>query len=539
MTRLKLLSVALLCLAACSANTDDPAKLPSGQAGENSGLTFIHMNDTYRIGAVESGASGGFGRVVTIVKELQQQGRDVRILHGGDFLYPSLESQLWNGLQMVDALNFMDDIAPLYAVIGNHETDRRTAEHLINAVRASRFDWLGDNYEFKTGADDVDAALKTAFVFEHAGRKVGIFALTMHDADGGNDRNYVPVDSNYMAATKDTVEEFEALGVDLIVGLTHLHLWQDAEIATLRSDHPKLMFIGGGHEHEPQFAEASAGSAAIIKGASNARLIWQVDVTFADGAAATAEIKAIELNASVEQDPAYEQLAADWRGRLLQKYPFLEARVGRAAVPLDGREETIRNRESNWGNFVVDQMRTAFGDTAADLAFINSGTLRIDDFISGDVTFEDIGRTFGFSSYLRYLKISGAEFLVLMEAGYRGEGRSQGHFPQVSGFRVCVDRSRAEFDRIVSLQLPVQGHWQEIEPLKEYELVVSDFIYRGGDGYVLPKDRAASKSGSELKYLVLDAVMRAQSRGVKVGSALDPANPRYVELGDRRATCFE
>ena len=78
---------------------------------QSTGLTFIHLNDTYRIGAVEDGNAGGFGRVVTIIRELQAEGRDVRILHGGDFLYPSLESQLWHGEQMVDAFIFMDAIA--------------------------------------------------------------------------------------------------------------------------------------------------------------------------------------------------------------------------------------------------------------------------------------------------------------------------------------------------------------------------------------------------------------------------------------------
>ena len=78
------------------------------------GLTFVHLNDTYRVGAVEDGKAGGFGRVVTIVKELKAQGRDVRVLHGGDFLYPSLESSLWQGMQMVEAMNFIDDVAPLY-----------------------------------------------------------------------------------------------------------------------------------------------------------------------------------------------------------------------------------------------------------------------------------------------------------------------------------------------------------------------------------------------------------------------------------------
>ena len=149
MTKPGIVILVFVCLAACSANTD--------QDLGPSGLTFIHLNDTYRVGAVESGNAGGFGRVVTIVRALQKQGRDVRILHGGDFLYPSLESQLWNGEQMVDALNYLDDIAPLYLVPGNHESDRRTPEHLINAVRGSRFDWLGDNYQLRTGANDVDA----------------------------------------------------------------------------------------------------------------------------------------------------------------------------------------------------------------------------------------------------------------------------------------------------------------------------------------------------------------------------------------------
>ena len=531
MTRLKLLTIIFACLTACNVNTEESAA-PAG-------LTFVHLNDTYRVGAVESGNAGGFGRVVTVVREIQQQGREVRILHGGDFLYPSLESQLWNGEQMVDALNYLDDIAPLYLVPGNHEFDRRTPEHLINAVRGSRFDWLGDNYRLQTGADDVDTAIRSGFIFEHDGKKVGIFALLLHSEHGGNDRDYLTTDIDYMGNAKRTIESFETQGVDLIVGLTHLHLSDDAELAKLKVEHPNFMFIGGGHEHEPEFEAPTANSAAVVKGASNARTIWRIDVTFSEDGQPRIETFAIQLDKTIESDADYDEMAARWRGRLLEKFPFLTARVGEAAVLLDGREVTIRNVESNWANFVVDQMRTAFGDAPADLAFINSGTLRIDDFISGDITFEDIGRTFGFSSYLRYLAVTGAEFEAIMEAGYRGEGPSKGYFPQISGFRICVDRSRAEMHRIVSLQVPANGEWQEISADANYELVVPDFLYQGGDGYEIPKDRPVSKTGSELKYLVLDAIMAAQARGLKVGLAVDPANPRYVELGDRRATCFE
>jgi 2',3'-cyclic-nucleotide 2'-phosphodiesterase (5'-nucleotidase family) len=109
----------------------------------------------------------------------------------------------------------------------------------------------------------------------------------------------------------------------------------------------------------------------------------------------------------------------------------------------------------------------------------------------------------------------------------------------VSGFRICVDRKRPNLNRIVSLQVPVGDVWQEIDAAQEYDLVVPDFLYRGGDGYEIPRRQPASKTGSELKYLVLDAIMSAHARGQKVGAALAPENPRIVVLDDSSAECFE
>ena len=502
------------------------------------GLTFVHLNDTYRVGAVEDGDAGGFSRVVTLVRELQREGREVRILHGGDFLYPSLESQLWNGLQMVDAFNFMDAVAPMYVVSGNHEFDRRGPEQVNAAVKASQFDWLGDNYVLKTGDADVDTALHQAFTFQSGDKTVGVFALLLAPIDGGNKRDYLEYDTDYVAVAGQTMDKLEAKGVDMIIGVTHLHMWKDVEIAGLKATHPKLAFIVGGHEHEPEYSPGSDTSAIVMKGASNARVVWAIDVDFDNAGQATIRERQVELDQSIALDPEYEVLAGKWRGRLLEKFPFLEARIGTAALPLDGREVTVRNEESNWGNFIADQMRAAFGEPA-DLAFINGGTLRIDDFIEDDILFEDIGRTFGFSSFLRQTSVTGAEFRRVLEAGYRGHGSSKGYFPQVSGFRVCIDRSRSEGDRIVSLQVPTDGGWEEIIADREYSVVVPDYLYGGGDGYDVPKDRPATPPGSELKYLVLDGVLRAQAQGEKVGAPVDPAKPRFRELTDPTQSCFK
>ena len=135
--------------------------------------------------------------------------------------------------------------------------------------------------------------------------------------------------------------------------------------------------------------------------------------------------------------------------------------------------------------------------------------------------------------------MSGKEFRTTLEAGYRGAGLGKGYFPQVSGFRVCIDRSQPDGERIAQLQVPTDDSWAEIESEKEYTVVAPDFLLRGGDGYKFPQDRDRSRPASELKYLVLDAVIRAQALGNKVGSAVDPENPRIVYLADGRSTCFE
>jgi len=125
-----------------------------------------------------------------------------------------------------------------------------------------------------------------------------------------------------------------------------------------------------------------------------------------------------------------------------------------------------------------------------------------------------------------------------MEAGFRGASPSKGYFPQVSGFRICADRSRPESERIVSLQLPADDAWAEIQPDREYTVVVPDFLYRGGDGYQIPQERPVSRPGSELIYLVLDAVITAQAEGRKIGAPVDPQNPRIVLLENPGEACW-
>ena len=166
-TRTAALSL-LLIVGACTVQQES---LSDSHDSASSKISIIHLNDTYRVGDVEEGRRGGFGRVATLVKNLQADGREVHITHGGDLLFPSLESQLWNGAQMVEALNYLNSLAPVYFVPGNHEFDKRDAGAVVDAVRASEFAWIADNLEFDTGEEDVDATLQKSFVFSAGGPK--------------------------------------------------------------------------------------------------------------------------------------------------------------------------------------------------------------------------------------------------------------------------------------------------------------------------------------------------------------------------------
>ena len=88
--------------------------------------------------------------------------------------------------------------------------------------------------------------------------------------------------------------------------------------------------------------------------------------------------------------------------------------------------------------------------------------------------------------------------------------------------------------------VPVDGGgWQEIDKQRDYSVVAPDYIFRGGDGYDFSKARDVSRPGSELKYLLLDGIVRAQAAGEKVGFAVDPDAARFAILPPGADRCFE
>ena len=86
--------------------------------------------------------------------------------------------------------------------------------------------------------------------------------------------------------------------------------------------------------------------------------------------------------------------------------------------------------------------------------------------------------------------------------------------------------------------MPSDTGWHDIDPGKDYLVVAPDFLYRGGDAYDFSKAREVSQPGSELKYLVLDAVIRAQAAGETIGKPVNHLEPRIAMLAKAESLCF-
>jgi 2',3'-cyclic-nucleotide 2'-phosphodiesterase (5'-nucleotidase family) len=196
--------------------------------------------------------------------------------------------------------------------------------------------------------------------------------------------------------------------------------------------------------------------------------------------------------------------------------------IGRSDTRMDATEETVRNAESAWGDWLADQMRTAFPTQPADVAVLNGGALRIDDQFGGEIRWEHLARTFGFPTRVGLVSLRGRDLReTVLERSVSG-GRGEGRFLQVSGLKVRFDRSRPEGQRIVDVQVQRGNGWAPLADDSVYVVAVPDYMYGGGDGYTFAQ-RAIARvpPGPDLKLAAFDALSALFARGQAIAPRVE------------------
>src|SRR5439155_3464419 len=230
-------------------------------------VTLLQVNDVYQFAPVDGGARGGLARVLTLRKQIMSESPHALFLLAGDTISPSVESNTYQGKQMIDAWNSsgLD-----YATFGNHEFDFGP-DVLRARMSESHFKWLAANViNKKTGRTFGNTP--EFVVREFDGVKVGLFGIvlqeTLQTSRPGPDVDIL----DPCATAAKVIPEIHAAGAQVIVALTHQTMGDDKQFARCSG----VDLIIGGHEHT--LLESMSGRAPILKMDSDARELGRIDL---------------------------------------------------------------------------------------------------------------------------------------------------------------------------------------------------------------------------------------------------------------------
>ncbi|MBC8086235.1 MAG: bifunctional metallophosphatase/5'-nucleotidase [Phycisphaerae bacterium] len=468
---------ALLCLSACAqrATTGAASAPQTSSASRVPTVRFLLVNDVYVADTLRDG-TGGLSRVAAL-RDSIERATNSRVLYvlAGDVLSPSLLGKWYGGAQMVEAFNAsrLD-----FAAIGNHEFDNSRA-NLIARVAESKFPWLTGNCLERGGK--AFPAVKGWDTVTVDGVRVGIFGTTIVREYPA----YVQC-ANADTVTRALVDTLSRAQAELIVGLTHRNHLEDLE--TLRRE-PSVQAILGGHDHKGRRDEVDGR--LVIKAVSNARTAAFVTFAWRNGKWERRDTS-FTIGSRFSSEPRTEAVVAAWRDTLARRIG-MDRVLGVTPVMIDATDTTQHRRETVFGDLITDAMRIG---TGADVALINSGALRYDDYIdAGPVSTHMLESIFLFADETRAVtfNLTGARLRALLEHGVEDSSLGEGPYLQLSGVKYTYDTRRPNGQRIAGAVQRADGR-----PIADSETLRVTLVTfpacRGGDGYKVPEAAEACRA---------------------------------------------
>lgn len=378
---------------------------------------ILQLNDVYEIAPIEGGKSAGMARVATIRKNLLKENANVITVLSGDFVSPSLigtltyEGEKIAGRHMVDVMNAL---GVDYVVPGNHEYDIKEDEHL-KRIAESDFQWTTTNCFHKIGDEVVPWEQNGAPFPDHI----------MHTIDGVDIAFFgstVPFNLKSYVHYTDAYESVKAVynkikdEAEVLVGITHLEENMDSILAT--NYVPQLNLILGGHDHTNM--KHQFGKTIMTKADANAKTVYVHRVSYNKGSGETTiNSELVSIDDTVPDEPEVKAVVDKWVSIGNQSMSAMgytpDELVMATSDTLDGRESSIRYRPTNYP--IMTAKSFLFAAPQADLAVFNSGSIRLDDQLTGTITEYDILRSFPFGGGIALVDLNGDVIERILETG--------------------------------------------------------------------------------------------------------------------------
>lgn len=466
-------------------------------------LTILHTNDLHAhydsLQPWGEVVQGGVARLKTVVDEIRDDVDDVLLLDAGDQFQGTLFFTV-GGADVV--ANVMNELAYDAMAIGNHEFDAGPPM-LADLIDAADFPVLSANVD-ASADEDLSGRVEPYAVFEFDRGGVGVIGLTTetttYASSPGPDVRFLDAVESAQAA----VDELRALGIDVIIALTHLGFDQDVELAE-RVD--GIDVVVGGHSHTkldeyPAVTTSASGEPVLVATAYEwGRWLGRLRVTFTDeGCISSYEGAPIFIDESIREDEDMLEVLGAYR-------PEIEALmahvVGETTADLDGERENVRVRETNLGNLICDAMLWKTAGFGATVAIQNGGGIRA-SIPAGEITMGQVLEVLPYGNQITTLSITGEELLAAIENGVSQVEEEAGRFPHVGGMRYTFDPSLAAGGRVTAAEVwdSALEDYVSLDPTGTYTIATNNYLAGGGDGY----DYTGASDRYDTGWLLSDAL---------------------------------
>ncbi len=486
---------------------------PHQSTTNNIQIQLLGVNDFHgqlnKYQSVSGTTAGGAEYLAAYLKKYKQENPNTLLVHAGDMVggSPPISSQF----QDEPTIEFLNLLHFDVGTPGNHELDQGVDEmkRLIYGGFNPRTGYFQGSNTSYTSANIIDKQTSTPIfpryvIKEIDGIKIGfIGVVTAADTNlyvTPENRKEVEI-TDEVSAINQTVQLLKKKGIKAIVVLAHDSASSDqngsnprgtiVDMASKIDNEVDVIFAG--HSHE--FANTVVAGKLIVQAYSYGIAFSQVNLEVDPYTKDIVKKQAKVIITSHEQiRPDKETLSLiDHYSEKLSGY--FNQEIG--ALPEEISRDPDVNGESPMAKIIAEAEQEAMG---AEMAFVHQGEMRY-NLKKGKIKIEDVYTDLPFGHRVVKLILTGAQIKEALEQQWRKD--QEDDRLQTVGFTYRWDPNAPIGKRIVSMK-DMKG--QDLQPNKEYEVAVSDYLASGGDEFTAFEQGKMIEAGSPVAETLINYI---------------------------------
>ncbi|MBQ4635073.1 MAG: bifunctional metallophosphatase/5'-nucleotidase [Akkermansia sp.] len=391
----------------------------------------------------------GMPQLATFVKQERLNDPGLLLMAAGDNRTgnPYVDNGNRPGVPMVTLMNHVGfDLS----TFGNHEFDAGVAA-LRDYINSAEFDFVCANV-FTTDTQGID--VKPYKIFERNGVRIGVLGLVQVGDNGLPDAHPDMCAGLQFADPYATAACYKHLRAhcDVLIVLTHLGFEDDVKLAQM---FPEADAIVGGHSHTRVEKEHIINGVLITQAENKLKYVTRLTFDVEDGKVIRKKAELLPL-AGLPADAATAELVEKTKS-----LPFFKRQL--TTVKRD-----ITRKES-LGCMMADAISAR---AVTDVAIVNLGGVRLDDFPAGPLTVADVYRMDPFGNAIIRATLTGKELIAMIESIPQSD-----HYgpPCVAGMTYKCEKPAAELKpmRITEAKL---ADGSPIDPEARYTVAYNSYI---------------------------------------------------------------